>query len=144
MKKNPYLVTLLHVGTVFLYCVICLLIRAFSPAVILPKWDVSVLVLLSLVPLVIARYLLPEAKLPWVVAILSGGITFTLLPLCAGLTFGMPIWKLFLLGTAVFGGTAFLYSRTAKCIAKGNLRHASPVVNALLLFLAAQCLQGMF
>ena len=144
MRMHPCCVNLLHGGTVFLYCIICLLVRTFAPAVILPKWDISVLMLLTLVPLVIARYLKPDAKFPWVVTILLGGAAFTVLPLCAGLLYGMPVWRMFLIGTAVFGGTAYLYSCTAKCAAKGKLRWISPVVNALLLFLAGQCLQGMF
>lgn len=144
MKKNAYLVNLMHVAAVFLYCAVCLLIRAFAPAVILPRWDFSVLMILSLLPLVITRYLDADASGNWIAMILLGGVTFTVLPLCAGLTFDTPAWKLLLLGTAVFGVTKFLYSCTEKCTAKGCLRHISPVVNALLLFLAGQCIEGMF
>lgn len=143
MKKSPYFLNMLLILTVGTVCMAGLLIQAFAPAVILPRVTIPLLVLLSLIPLVIEYYLGINGTAPWVSRILLAGAAFALLPWCAGLQVGVPLWKMFLAGASVFGVTAMLYKSIGRRMASGPKAVFSPVIQAFCLYLASQCLQGL-
>lgn len=143
MKRQAYLLNLLLTLVVGLVCLAVLLVRTFAPAVVLPKLGLPLLVLLSLIALVIEGYLAPGADRPWIVLVLLGGVTFALLPWCAGWSTGEGLLRLFFLGGVSFGLTTFLYTSMAERLASGPAYRVAPALSAVLLFLASQALSGM-
>ena len=143
MKRQAYLLNLLLTMVVGLVCLVVLLVRAFAPAVVLPKLGLPLLVLLSLVALVMEGYLSPGAGRPWIALVLLGGVTLALLPWCAGWATGEGLLRLFLLGGATFGITTFLFTSMAERLASGPAHRVALALSAVLLFLASQALSGI-
>ncbi|MBP3409941.1 MAG: hypothetical protein J6M10_02990, partial [Clostridia bacterium] len=70
-------------------------------------------------------------------------ITFGLLPFCAGYIPAAEIWKLAIGGGAVFTVTTFLFTSVQDRLSSGPACKAAPVISALGLYFAAQCLTGI-
>lgn len=143
MNKKPFVLNILLVIVVAVTCAAGVLLRAFSPAAVLPRVSLPLLVLLSLVALVLERYLAPGSERRWAVIIPLGGATFGLLPWCAGLDTGLPVWMLLLVGTVVFGVTAAAYGAIERRMAGVSGARLAPVAHALGLYLASQGLVGL-
>lgn len=143
MKRKSLLGNTLLTAVVGVFCLAAVLLHAFAPAVILPRLDLPMLVLLSLIALTGERYLAPNQDRPWILAILLGGAAFALLPWCAGLAEGKTVWKLFLAGAAVYGVGAFLYDSMSQRLATTQVGRLAPAVSAFILFLACQSLAGL-
>lgn len=143
MKENRYFVNIMHIGTISVWILCGVLVRTFLPRTVFPHISIPMLVLCSLIPMVIACRVGEKEKKNFAVSGLLGGITFTVLPLCAGWDIGMPVWKLLLAGTVVFGMTDMLYSSMKLRINSGPCGRFAPETNALILYLASQCLQGL-
>ena len=143
MKKNPYFINILLVAVTFLAYLVGMLVQTFSPATILPRIGIPFLVILSLIALVIEHYLVGEKQRERIGAIVLAGATFTALPICAGWEIGMPIWKLFAAGAIVFGVVDMFYEGIGEKMSSGPHGKFSPIANAVLLFLASQCFQGL-
>lgn len=144
MKKNTYtLNTLLAVilGAVLFAAV---LIRTFAPRIIMPHLDVPNLVLISLAALIADHYLAPDAKRCYICIPVFSTITFGLLPFAACFVGAMDALKLGILGGLVFTAITWLFSSMIDRISTGPAAKAAPMVSALGLYLAAQCLMGMF
>lgn len=142
-KKTHTLNTLLAIllGTVLLVAV---LIRTFAPRMILPHLDVPNMVLLSLAALLADHYLAPGAKRCYICIPVFSAITFGLLPFAACFVGAGEALKLAVLGGLVFTATTWLFTSMTDRISTGPAAKAAPVVSALGLYLAAQCLMGMF
>lgn len=143
MKKNLYFVNLLLVAEVGLLCLFYILMNTFMPAAVLPRIDIPFLVLLSVIPMMIKYCTAPEAKGNLWISMIMAGLTFAILPMCANMNMTIPMWKLFVAGTAVFGITAVVYGSIGRRIASGSYGRFAPIVNGLMLYLASQCLQGL-
>ena len=144
MKKNLYFMNILHTGIVVLFCLAGILIRTFSVNTVLPRITIPFLVMLSLIPMVLEYYLVGASERNSIISMVLGGLTVTLLPICAGLDLGMPLWVLAAAGTAVFGVTDLLYRSIGERISSGSYSRWAPVANAVMLYLASQCLQGLY
>lgn len=142
-KKTHTLNTLLAIllGAVLLVAV---LIRTFAPRMILPHLDVPNMVLLSLAALLADHYLAPGAKRCYICIPVFSSITFGLLPFAACFVGAGEALKLAVLGGLVFTATTWLFTSMTDRISTGPAAKAAPVVSALGLYLAAQCLMGMF
>lgn len=143
MKKNTYtLNTLLAVllGAALLAAV---LIRTFLPRIILPNLDASNMVLISLAVLLLDYYLAPGAKRCYICIPVFSAITFGLLPFAACFVGALDAFKLGALGGAVFTAVTWLFSSMTDRISTGPAAKAAPVVSALGLYLAFQCLMGI-
>lgn len=143
MKKNLYFINILHTGVVALFCVAGIFIRTFSVNTILPRITIPLLIMLTLIPMVLEYYLVSDSERSPIVSMVLGGLAFTILPVCCGLTMGLPIWKLMVAGTAVFGVTDLLYRSIGERISSGSYSRFAPAANAVMLYLASQCLQGL-
>lgn len=143
MKENRYFINIMHIGTVSALLLCGVLVRTFLPRTVFPHITIPMLVLCSLIPMVIAYHVGEKEKKNPVISTLLGGLTFTILSLCAGWDIGMPVWKLFIVGTVVFGMTDILYSSMKLRINSGPCGRFAPEINALMLYLASQCLQGL-
>ena len=143
MRKNPYFVNLLLAAEVTAACLSALLLRTWSPGVILPRVSLPLLVLLSLIPQVLGLYLAPGHCPPLLPAALLAGLTFAVLPLCAGVETGLAFWALFGIGGTVFGAVSLLYGSLARRLTASPPALFAPAAQGVCLYLASQCLQGL-
>ena len=144
MKKNPYFINVILGVVTGLVCLAGLITRAFFPAVILPRIDIPVFVAISAFSCAVAYYVNQGMRDDKIGSALLAGLTFSILPFCAGLTFGSPIWKLFIIGALVFLFVDFCYEAIGKRMETGAFGKMAPLANAFILFLASQCFQGIF
>lgn len=143
MKNKTYtLNTLLAVilGAVLL---IAVFVRTFAPAIILPELDLPNMVLLSLLALLLDHYLAPGAKRCYICIPVFSAITFGLLPFAACFVGALDALKLALIGCAVFTAVTWLFTSMEDRLSTGPAAKAAPIVSALGLYLAAQCLMGI-
>ncbi len=143
MKNKTYtLNTLLAVilGAVLL---IAVFVRTFAPAIILPELDLPNMVLLSLLALLLDHYLAPGAKRCYICIPMFSAITFGLLPFAACFVGALDALKLALIGCAVFTAVTWLFTSMEDRLSTGPAAKAAPIVSALGLYLAAQCLMGI-
>ena len=143
MKKNALKLNVLLAAAVGTACLVLMLAGALAPMAIRPRFDLTMMLGLSLTALTVEAYWGPDPQYPWPVTIVLGGVTFALLPWCAGVAGAAPVWTLGLCGGAVFGIATLLYSSIRERIATGSNPRLAPVCSAFLLFLAGQCLIGL-
>ena len=143
MKERTYLLNILLAAAVGAACIAMILFDAFAPSVLLPHISIPAMVLLTVVPLAAEHYVGAPKKRDWIGSTVLAGLTFSVLPLCAGHTNGLPVWLLFLCGGAVFAVTTVLYTSMGRRMTSGPKSKAAPAGNALLLFLAAQFFHGI-
>ena len=142
MKKNPYFINVVLCVTVGLICAAGKICETFSPATVMPMPDIPFMVLLCVISCVVDYYVNGRRMGDRIGTALIAGLIFSLLPLSAQITFGIPVWKLFAAGTAVFFVTDVCYGSIAKRMSSGRCGVFAPAANGVMLFLAAQCLQG--
>ena len=144
MKDKRYVLnTLLAIvlGTVLLAAV---LVRTFAPLVILPELGGTELVLISLAALLLDHYLAPGAKRCYPAAAVFSAVTFGLLPFAGCFAGAVEALWLGVSGGVVFTVTAWLFTSIQDRISTGPACKAAPAISALGVYLAAQCLMGLF
>jgi len=144
MKKNTYLLNTLLAAVLGLACLAAMLVKVFAPRMILPELDVPNMVLLSLAALIVDHYVAPGAKRCYICIPLFAAVTFGLLPFAASFVGAPDAVKLGIMGAVVFTVVTWLYSYVQDRLSSGAAAKAAPVVSALGIYLAAQCLMGMF
>lgn len=143
MKDNKYFLNTALAVVLGLVLLAAVTVRAFAPSVILPGLNIPNMVLLSLLALVADHYLAGNAGRCYVCIPAFSGLAFGLLPVAAcfvGLTDGL---KLGILGSVVFTVTTWLYTSIRERLSSGPAAKAAPVLSALGLYLASQCLAGL-
>lgn len=146
MKHNPLKRSALLAIVVGVACLALTLVGALAPLAIRPKLDLVMILGLSLIALTLDAYLGAPSQPSWPALLANtalGGITFGLLPWCAGVAGTVPVWVLGLAGAAVFGIASLLYSAALERIATGGKAPLAPAGTALMLYLAGQCLSGL-
>ena len=143
MKKNPYILNTLLALELALGLIAAVLVRTFAPNVIIPSLNIPNMVLLSLVALLADHYLAPGAKRCYVCIPVFSVVTFGLLPWAAAFVAPLEALKLALVGGAVFTLITWLYSSIQDRLSSGPAAKAAPLLSALGLYLAFQCLTGM-
>lgn len=141
MKHNDFLLNTLLAGIVGLALLICMLVRTFFPAAVLPRLDVPMLVLLSLAALLAESYLAPGANRRYLPVFAFAALTFGLLPPAAGM--GEEVWKTALAGGIVFTAVTALFTSALSRISSGTPAGAAPLISAAGIFLAVQALTGI-
>ena len=144
MKNNKYLLNTLLAVVILLAAGTMMVLRLIQPAVILPKVSIPNLVLVSLVALLADHYLAPKATRCYICIPVLAAVTFGLLPFAAGIIGGSEILKVAIVGAVVFTATTFLFTAMTDRIRSGPVKKLAPIVSALGLWLAAQCLTGIF
>ena len=142
--KKTYILNTLLVAVVFCAALACVLVRVFLPNFIIPVLNVPNMVLLSLVALVLDHYIARDADRCYICIPVLSALTFGLLPWAAGFAGAVEALVLALAGGVVFTATTFLFSSMTERIASGPVKKLAPVVSAAGLWLAAQCLTGIF
>lgn len=144
MKNKTYTLNTLLAVILGIILLICVFVRTFAPRIILPELDVPNMVLISLIALLADHYLAPGVKRCYICIPVFSVITFGLLPFAACFVGAGEALKLALLGGLTFTATTWLYSSMADRLSTGPVAKAAPFASALGLYLAAQCLMGMF
>lgn len=144
MNKKTYTLNTVLAIVMGVFGLAVVLVRTFAPRMILPQLDVPNMVLISLVALLIDHYAAPEADRCYICVGIFSAVTFGLLPFAACMVGGMEALKLAVLGGIVFTATTWLFTSMADRLSTGPAAKAAPVISAMGLYLAAQCLMGMF
>lgn len=142
MKKSYVLNTILAV-VVLVTLLAIMLVHTFLPNFVIPKVSIPNLVALSLIALVLDHYIAKGADRCYICIPVFAIITFGLLPFCAGYIPAAEIWKLAIGGGVVFTIVTFLFTSVQDRLSSGPARKAAPVISALGLYFAAQCLTGI-
>lgn len=143
MKEKHYLLNTLLAAVLGIALVVCVLLRTYMSAVILPKLDIPAMVLLTLAALVLNHYMAPDSRRCLVCSAVLAAVTFGLLPWCAGFATVAEALKLALYGGVVFAATAWLFGSIQDRLSTGPAAKLAPVLSALGLYLAAQCFAGI-
>ena len=144
MKNKTYALNLLLTGLLTLVLLAMVLVRTFLPRIILPQADIPNLVLVSLVTLVAEHYLAPGAKRCWICIPVFSAITFGLRPWAAAFVGAYQALILALAGSVTFTATTWLFTSIQDRLSSGPAAKAAPIVSALGIYLAAQCMMGLF
>lgn len=119
---------------------VCMLLRAFWPAFILPRLDSSALLILSLAALVLDHYFSKEkARIYWFISIFSF-LIFGLFPWLACFTTMIEALHTAIMGTVIFTVATLLFDSIQKRLSTTPVSKAAPLISAFGIFLAAQCL----
>lgn len=142
--KKTYILNTILAAVVFIAALACVLVRVFLPNFITPALNIPNMVLLSLAALVLDHYLARDAERCYICIPLLSALTFGLLPLAAGFASPLDALVLAVVGGVVFTATTFLFTAMTDRIRSGPVKKLAPIVSALGLWLAAQCLTGIF
>lgn len=120
-----------------------MLVRAFWPRMILPRMDVSALVLICLVALVLEHYLIRNTQRNVWMILVSAAVIFGFFPWIACFLVPVDALKLALLGAAVATVCTVLFDNMLERLSSGPAAKAAPLISAFTLYLATQCLMGI-
>lgn len=143
MKDKRYVLNTLLAAVLGTALLAAVLVRTFSPLVILPELGGTELVLISLAALLLDHYLAPGAKRNYPAAAVLAAVTFGLLPFAACFAGAMEALRLGLVGGVVFTVTTWLFTSIQDRLSTGPACKAAAVVSALGVYLASQCLMGL-
>jgi len=142
MKKS-YVLNAILAAVLGIALLSIILVHTFLPNFVIPKVSIPNLVLLSLIALVLDHYIANGAQRCYICIPVFAIISFGLLPFCAGYIPAAQIWKLAIGGGAVFTIVTFLFTSVQDRLSSGPAKKAAPIISALGLYLAAQCLTGI-
>ena len=143
MKKNTYTLNTLLAVVLGVILLITVIVRAFAPRIILFELDIPNLVLISLVTLLLDHYLAPGADRCYICIPVFSAITFAALSFAAYLGIEGAL-KNGITGCIVFTATTWLFTSMTDRLSSGPAAKAAPFASALGLYLAAQCMMGLF
>ena len=143
MKNKTYALNLLLAAAMTDALLICILVRALAPRMILPQLDIPNMVLISLVALVLDHYVAPGAKRCYLCIPVFAAVTFGLLPFAACFVGALEALKLAVVGAVVFTLVTWLYSTIQDRLSSGPAAKLAPIFSALGLYLAFQAFAGM-
>jgi hypothetical protein len=142
MKNNKYLLSVLLVLTIAVSLVVLVLVRTFLPIVILPKFSLANISLVSLVALVINYYITGNDN--DYISIAVAFLAFLLLPFVAGFVTFVEALLLAVKGVITFTAQKFIFGSILNRLEANGKNIFAPVITAFLLFLAVQCFMGIF
>lgn len=145
MNDKKYTLNTVLVAVFGLELLTLVLLRAFAPNVILPRFDLIHLVTVSLAALVIDHYLAPGAKRCYVCIPVFSFLTFCILPWAAGLVPMVDLDALWLglTGCIVFTAAAWVFTSIQDRLSTGPAARLAPVMSAIGIWLAIQAFAGM-
>ncbi len=143
MKQKPYFLNVVLAVLLGLILAVAVLLRSFSPALILPELNIPNMALISLLALLIDHYFAPGSKRCYFCIPIFGALCFGLLPFAAGFATAAQLWKLALVGGILFTLLTWLFSSILDRISTGPEARLAPVISAFGLYLAFQALTGI-
>ena len=142
MKK--YLLNTFLAGVVTAALLAILIARAICPVLVFPGFGVPNLVFVSLIALLLDHYFVKDAPRCYICIPVLAAVVFGLLPLAAGLVLPLDALWLGVKGGITFTVTTWLFTSMADRISTDPSARMAPVMSAVGLYLASQCLMGMF
>lgn len=142
--QKKYLLNVILAGVLSAALTVLAVCRTLCPVLVLPGFDLPNLVLVGLLALVLEHYFVRSEERCYYCAAVFSFLSFWLLPMAAGFTAGSGALLVGLKGCAAFTLSAWLFRSAQDRIATGPEAKAAPVAAALGLYLASQCLMGMF
>ena len=142
MKKYMLNTLLTVVFTIALLAMV--IARAICPVLVFPGFGIPNLVLISLITLVLDHYLVKDAPRCYICIPVFAFLTFALLPYAAGFAALTDALWLGVKGCVTFTVTTWLFTSMADRISTDPSAKLAPVMSAVGLYLASQCLMGMF
>ena len=142
MKKYMLNTLLAVVFTIALLAMV--IARAICPVLVFPGFGIPNLVLISLIALVLDHYMVKEAPRCYICIPVFAFLSFALLPYAAGFAALSDALWLGIKGCITFTVTTWLFTSMADRISTGPSAKLAPVMSAVGLYLASQCLMGMF
>ena len=142
--KKKHLLNVILAGVLSAALVVLVVCRALCPVLVLPGFGVPNLVLICLIALVLEHYLVRCESRCYICVAVFSFLSFWLLPWAAAFTGGLQALLVGVKGAVVFTVTTFLFSSAQDRISTGPSAKAAPVAAAAGLYLASQCLMGMF
>ena len=143
MKNKTYLLNTFLAAVVGIALLACVVVRAFFPAVILPKANIPNLVLLGLIALVLDHYLAPGAKRCYICIPVFAALSFGILPLAAGIVAPANALGLAISAAAIFTAAAWTFTSIQDRLSSGPAARLAPVMSALGIWLAVQAFAGI-
>lgn len=143
MKEKNFLFETLLAAAVGVALLVCMLLRTFSPAIVLPKLDIPNMALLILAALLGDHYLAKGGKRCYVCVGVLSALVFGLLPVMAGLAVWADALMLGLIGGIAAVALVWLFTWAQDRLATGPAAKAAPILTALGLYLAVQCFAGI-
>ena len=143
MKNNKYLLSTILAAVLFVACAVCLLIRVWQPAAVLPVLNIPNMVALSVIALLLEHFLTKGNPRCYICIPVFGALTFGILPLVAGFACQHTFWKFGLVGGVVFTVTTFLFTSAQDRLLTGPKAKAAMVITAVGIWLASQCFAGI-
>ena len=119
---------------------IAMLLRAFWPRFILPNFDASVLLILSLIALVLDYYLTKEKHRTYWTVPLYGAIIFGLFPWLACFVMPLEALKLAVMGAVILTVSTLLFDSIVNRLSSGAISKIAPLISAFGLYLSAHAL----
>ena len=127
-------------GAVLLAMVI---VRAYAPNIILPVFDIPTITGISLVALVLDHYLAKGAKRCWICIPVFAALSFSVLPMVAGLVPVADLKSLMVNGCVIFTVTTWVFTSIQDRLSSGPAVKLAPVMSAFGIWLAVQAFAGI-
>lgn len=143
MIEKKYVLNTILAAVLCAVLLAAVLLRTFVPAIILPELNLPNMVLISLIALLIEHCAGSCVNRCYICIPVFSALTFGLLPWAAGIYAPVEALKLGALGGAVFTVVTWLFSSMQERLASGPAAKVAPVICAVCMFCAAQCLTGI-
>ena len=143
MKNKTYTLSTVLIAVLTAVLAVMAALRAFSPQIILPIFDIPTLTAISLVALVLDHYLARDAKRCWICIPIFAALSFGILPFAAGMVALSSILGLALTGAAIFTVCTFVFTSVQDRLSSGPAARLAPIMSALGIWLAVQAFAGI-
>ena len=143
MKNKAYILNSLLAIVVGVAMLAIVLVRTFLPQMIIPRVSIPNIMALCLIALVLEAYIVKGADRCYICVPFFSAVSFGLLPWIVGYIPAADIWKLALGGGATFTAATWVFTSICDRLSSGPASKAAPLISAVGLYFAAQCLTGI-
>ena len=143
MKNKTYTLSTVLIAVLTAVLAVMAVLRAFSPQIILPIFDIPTLTAISLVALVLDHYLAKGARRCWICIPIFAALSFGILPFAAGMVALSNVLGLALTGAAIFTVCTFVFTSVQDRLSSGPAARLAPIMSALGIWLAVQAFAGI-
>ncbi len=143
MKNKTYTLSTVLIAVLTAVLAVMAVLRAFSPQIILPIFDIPTVTAISLVALVLDHYLAKGAKRCWICIPIFAALSFGILPFAAGMVALSNVLGLALTGAAIFTVCTFVFTSVQDRLSSGPAARLAPIMSALGIWLAVQAFAGI-
>lgn len=143
MKDRKWILNTTLAIVCFIALLAMVIIKTFAPIIVLPRFTITNMALISLIALVLDHYIARGAKRCYILIPVFSLLTFGLLPYGACFVNAVEAVKLGVTGMVIFTVLTFLFTSIQDRISSGPAKIVSPVISAFCLYLALQCFSGM-